>query len=100
MTERHVNCTPTPTREQVVQIASEYAAIFGIDYHGEMWESELPTVVEGDHEESDSAWIISWEESPYTKWVSDPELCAIVERVLGGGWFAEPVNGFCVAFWN
>lgn len=89
----------TITREQVVQIATEYAQGWGIEYKGESWESGLPTVVEGAHEESDADWIISWEEAPTDGWVhDDATLQAITERVLGIGGYYEPINHFSIAF--
>lgn len=87
------------TREQVLEIATKYAALFDIEYKGEMWEFPLPTVVEGDHEGSDCPFIISWECGPTDGWVHDDRLDEIAKQVLGTYAYSEAINHFAVAFY-
>lgn len=86
------------TRTQVAEIAARYSALLEVPFSDGQWEPGEATVVAGSHEEADADWIVSWEEGPYG-WVDSEALNELAQDVLGGDWYAQPINHWCVAFY-
>lgn len=75
------------TYGQAVATADALAAQYGVDRQ----EGYGPWIFPGSHENSSSAWIISWEECPDYDWVTN-------EIPAPPGFYAEPINHFAIAF--
>ncbi|MCK0441087.1 hypothetical protein MUG78_16935 [Gordonia alkaliphila] len=84
-------------RNQVEAIAAALSKHYSTDGGG----SGLggPKVFPGEHEESSSAWIISWEECPDYEWVYNLDLFSDLCDQHAPGFFAEPINHFAMAFY-
>lgn len=86
-------------RDQVAAIAADLSKHYGTDFDDGRFLSLQATVVEGDHLESRSPWLLIWEECPDPEWTSftNEALKEICAR-NAPGFFAEAINSYAVAF--
>jgi len=90
------------SREDVVVIAQKLADHYGVpftDNPAHPFNSEGPVVVSGDHEESTSAWIVSWEEGVQFDWVGDDQLLERLVAQVADQFYPQALNHWCVAFY-
>lgn len=96
------------SKAKVQQIARRLAKRYSEKYIAIPYEERMnpeshayygPWVFPGSHEESNSNWIISWEMCPEYEWAYRDEINQIV-REVAPGFYAEPINHICVAFYE
>ena len=94
------------SKAQVQQIARRLAKRYGEKYIAIPYEERMtsrgydyygPWVFPGSHEESNANWIISWEMCPEYEWTYSDDVDKIA-REVAPGFYAEPINHICMAF--